>query len=219
MLSIVIVDPQGERHRMTYREQSIRVGRGSECELVLPAEDVSHQHCKITLADGKVVVTDLKSTNGTYVNSVRLKGPTILRPVDRMTVGRYVLQIDVAKAAARSTMRYTAVSRKPFSAPIKEGPTRIATPIAKGKKPGEVESKPSALLDLAKAEQLEQAVKKTTEADVLVGDEHKKALAPQRSGPPPLPPDALLKDPKNQARTAHRVAARGKRKRPPPRAV
>jgi len=50
--------------------RTIRIGRNPECDLQLDAPMVSGFHCQIiALSDGRFELTDLGSTNGTYVNS------------------------------------------------------------------------------------------------------------------------------------------------------
>ncbi len=49
-------------------EGSSAIGRGSDCDIVLDAADVSRRHARLTLAPGTVRIEDLNSTNGTYLN-------------------------------------------------------------------------------------------------------------------------------------------------------
>ena len=48
------------------------IGRRTESSLCLPVSAVSKNHAEITLDDGKLVITDLGSTNGTFVNGQRI---------------------------------------------------------------------------------------------------------------------------------------------------
>ena len=48
------------------------VGRGSEFDMVLDEDMVSRRHAKIATYHGQIVVQDLKSTNGTFVNGERV---------------------------------------------------------------------------------------------------------------------------------------------------
>jgi eukaryotic-like serine/threonine-protein kinase len=54
------------------------IGRSSECDVrVLPVAhmDVSRRHCLLDVAEDRVRVRDLESSNGTYVNSLRVRPP------------------------------------------------------------------------------------------------------------------------------------------------
>lgn len=47
-------------------------GRSEDCDVVLIAEEVSRNHARITMRNGRTILTDLKSLNGTYVNRQRI---------------------------------------------------------------------------------------------------------------------------------------------------
>jgi pSer/pThr/pTyr-binding forkhead associated (FHA) protein len=49
------------------------VGRGQQCDLVIPSQGVSKEHCEINIYSDKIMLVDLKSSNGTYLNGVRIQ--------------------------------------------------------------------------------------------------------------------------------------------------
>ncbi len=49
----------------------VTVGRGSTCEIQVDDPSLSRHHVRIELAEGRIAVTDLDSTNGTLVGGVR----------------------------------------------------------------------------------------------------------------------------------------------------
>lgn len=55
-----------------------RVGRHESCELALDSNEVSRQHAELDLRDDQLVLSDLGSTNGTYVNHQRIDSPRAL---------------------------------------------------------------------------------------------------------------------------------------------
>ncbi len=65
------------------------LGRVAPNDLVLPGSEVSRTHCRIDLADGVPVVTDLGSANGTFVDGLRIARPTRLQPGSELRVGPY----------------------------------------------------------------------------------------------------------------------------------
>jgi diguanylate cyclase (GGDEF)-like protein len=68
-------------------------GRAPECDVTLPDEGISSRHFEIRLgADGRFVVRDLGSTNGTLVNGERIAGERRLEPGDRLLAGRTPLR-------------------------------------------------------------------------------------------------------------------------------
>src|SRR5262245_54637691 len=64
------------------------VGRSPDCDLVATGDGVSARHCRLTATAGGLVVEDLGSTNGTFVNGRLVTGPTAVRLGDRVTLGR-----------------------------------------------------------------------------------------------------------------------------------
>lgn len=79
------------------------IGRGEEAHLRPSSDLVSRKHCTITVNDGKVVLTDLKSRNGTFVNGKQLEGSHEVRSGDSLRVGRlqFEMILDPAKAGAK----------------------------------------------------------------------------------------------------------------------
>lgn len=66
---------------------SIIVGRSAECELSVDDTNMSRQHFAIEDCDGQCVISDLHSSNGTYVNGIKLNGRQIIRNNDKITAG------------------------------------------------------------------------------------------------------------------------------------
>ena len=72
----------------------LTLGRSDRCDLVIPLEDVSREHCRIE-RDGDVFrVRDLASTNGTRVNEHRLdpQEPVLLHPGEHIYVGGVIFK-------------------------------------------------------------------------------------------------------------------------------
>jgi len=66
----------------------IKIGRHPSCEIILDDDGVSRQHSKLLRTrTGDLVVIDLKSTNGTYANGVRVQEHT-LRDGDKIQIGK-----------------------------------------------------------------------------------------------------------------------------------
>jgi hypothetical protein len=63
------------------------MGRGDQAEIRLEDPFASSRHAKLSRQGGIVVVEDLGSTNGTYLNEELLAGPQPLHPGDRVRIG------------------------------------------------------------------------------------------------------------------------------------
>jgi serine/threonine protein kinase len=70
------------------------VGRTSNCDVVVRASDVSKQHCRIMVGNAEVLVEDLGSFNGTFVNGQQIKRSS-LNDGDRLGIAdhEFLLQI------------------------------------------------------------------------------------------------------------------------------
>jgi len=71
------------------------IGRSESCQLRPKSDSISRKHCIIVIRDGRVLIQDLKSRNGTYVNEKRLPSDRakILNPGDQLKIGK--LQFEV----------------------------------------------------------------------------------------------------------------------------
>lgn len=96
---IVVSEKGGAERREAFEKSLITVGRVQENDLTLAKGNVSKRHCRIEASDGRFVVTDEDSTNGTYVNRRRIAAPTIVREGDRIYVGDFVLRLEVTPAS------------------------------------------------------------------------------------------------------------------------
>lgn len=63
------------------------LGRGDRAEIRLEDPFASSQHARLSVQGGVVVLEDLGSTNGTYLNEELLGGPTPLHEGDRVRIG------------------------------------------------------------------------------------------------------------------------------------
>src|SRR3990170_734101 len=99
------------------------VGREEGCELVLADEKASRRHAAFeALPDGRVVVRDLGSTNGTLVDGRRIEQPTLLSGGEQLQIGDTVLDLsDAASAAAPTTVG-------PDAGTVEEAPAAATPP-------------------------------------------------------------------------------------------
>lgn len=94
MFSIIISEKGGAERREHYDRTEINVGRVQGNDLMLPKGNVSKRHARLLYRDGRFIVTDLKSTNGTYVNGRKIAQATIVREGDKIYIGDFVLRIE-----------------------------------------------------------------------------------------------------------------------------
>ena len=92
--TIVILEKGGVERREVFESSELTVGRVQGNDITLPKGNVSKRHARLLYRDGRFIVTDLNSTNGTYVNRRRIAQATIVREGDRIYVGDFVLRIE-----------------------------------------------------------------------------------------------------------------------------
>ena len=73
----------------------LRIGRSAPADVIISGIGVSRAHCEVDLAGGKLRVTDLNSTNGTYVNDQRIDGSADLPKGAILRVGNISFRHDV----------------------------------------------------------------------------------------------------------------------------
>jgi diguanylate cyclase (GGDEF)-like protein len=76
---------------MVLGDSAIDIGRGSNASLILDADSVSRKHARIERFGGGHKIVDLGSTNGTYVNGIKMQ-EHILRDGDRIGIGKALLK-------------------------------------------------------------------------------------------------------------------------------
>lgn len=74
----------------------IVLGRGDHAEIRLQDPFASSRHARIYRQGGAVVIEDLRSTNGTYLNEELLETPRPLHPEDRVRIGdsEFAFEVD-----------------------------------------------------------------------------------------------------------------------------
>lgn len=92
---LVLEGPDQGRTFILHEGRQI-LGRNPTCEVFLTDEQVSRQHCQIEVEEGKSILTDLGSRNGTLVNGQPIQR-VLLNPGDHIQVGRTLLQLQVVK--------------------------------------------------------------------------------------------------------------------------
>ena len=67
-------------------EKDMHVGRSPKCEIQLEVDNVSRKHVRIAFRNEEYHIEDLGSTNGTYVNGIRVE-KCVLRNHDQVEIG------------------------------------------------------------------------------------------------------------------------------------
>jgi diguanylate cyclase (GGDEF)-like protein len=94
---LVIIQGLGLGTSVGLTKESLIIGRGSTADLVLRDEVASRQHAEIRTMesqDGCVeyYLTDMGSTNGTYLNGLKITGEQLLQDGDKIKIGDHLLK-------------------------------------------------------------------------------------------------------------------------------
>ena len=89
---MVVIGGAGLGRRLKLDAEPITIGRDPSCDMALSSPDVSRRHCRLQLVAGEVFVTDLRSTNGTYVDGKRIDDSTLLPDGSILEIGQQVLK-------------------------------------------------------------------------------------------------------------------------------
>ena len=69
------------------------VGRQDECQIRIKSSQVSRRHCELFEKKGMLLVKDLGSSNGTFVNGKKIQGQQVLEPGDELMIGQVTLRV------------------------------------------------------------------------------------------------------------------------------
>jgi serine phosphatase RsbU (regulator of sigma subunit) len=129
---LLLLDDNAPPKRIPLHSLPVVIGRNPPADLILEGPTVSRRHCRLELLDGTLKLGDLASTNGTFVNGVRVNEPVTLDDGAVLGIGIYRLryhrraQDETAEADAmeqewREANQYVASI---LPQPINDGPVR-----------------------------------------------------------------------------------------------
>lgn len=90
---LIVLYPQKMFRQFPLEKGTQVLGRGQDANIRLDDELVSRRHCEISFDGKNVTVTDLGSTNGTFVDGCQIQ-TTILKEENRLQVGCMVLKVE-----------------------------------------------------------------------------------------------------------------------------
>ena len=93
---VLVMFKDDERREFPLPKKKVIIGRRPDCDLRIPTSDVSRRHCEIGPGEKRsdLVVRDLGSSNGTFVNDKRI-AETKLHPGDRLMIGPITFYVKI----------------------------------------------------------------------------------------------------------------------------
>ncbi len=99
---VTVITPQGD---IELGSGSLLIGRLPECDVHLQDNLVSRMHARISVLEGAVVLEDLHSSNGVYVNGLRIAHNVTLREGDRILIGTVEISLFETREASLQRLR------------------------------------------------------------------------------------------------------------------
>lgn len=87
-----VLEGEGGKSRTIPLDGEILIGRADKCHLVIEDTYASQIHARIFERNGSIMVEDMGSTNGTYLNRQKVTAPTEVFRGDKVKVGKTVLE-------------------------------------------------------------------------------------------------------------------------------
>lgn len=108
MARLVVITSGGHVEQVELQQASITVGRADQSDIVIRGPMVSRTHAMVSLVRGTYTVRDLDSSNGTFVNGLKVR-QQMLRHEDVIRIGDYELRF-LDDAADRCVARASTYS-------------------------------------------------------------------------------------------------------------
>ncbi len=101
---------KGKRVRLTEGETVI--GRDASVKIRVATHEVSRQHALLIVSESGVVVRDLGSRNGTFVNGIPIAEETTLHPGDTLTTGPMTFELESGEVPKKPLSGISALGKQ-----------------------------------------------------------------------------------------------------------
>ena len=103
MASLNYRKEDGEVLKLEFSDQPLTLGRTKEADIQISDDEISRVHCSFQTQRGDFVVTDLGSTNGTFVNDQRIEISKLKRG-DRVRIGNTIFEFEIPRTKGATTI-------------------------------------------------------------------------------------------------------------------
>ena len=136
---VSVITPLGD---FELGQGSLLLGRLLECDINMEDTLVSRMHARISVQADRVVLEDLHSTNGVYVNGERIAHEAVLREGDRVLIGTTELSLFESRDSGPTRLR-GATLEAPTSRAPRQPPVEPTSPPLAARNLGSAERIPS----------------------------------------------------------------------------
>ncbi len=113
MATLIILSGKLQGKKLALPDKDVAIGRDEDCELRVASAEVSRKHCVLHPSPDGLMVRDLKSQNGTFINDQPVIDEQLLTPGDILKVGPMSFQLVGKKS--KSDSGKTPASNGPLS--------------------------------------------------------------------------------------------------------
>lgn len=131
MVNLSLTEKGGPTNELSFDKEEVTVGRVRGNDIVLPKGNVSKHHCRLIIQGEQVLIEDLRSTNGTYVNGRKIAEPTPVSTTDKIFVGDFIIRLNLLSATMES-MRPSHLAGPPEAGSLSSALPRRAPPPPPG---------------------------------------------------------------------------------------
>ena len=101
-VALIMLRRDGTRRAFAFQKARVVVGRTYHCDLRIPMASVSRKHCAFVTRDNEVLLRDLGSTNGTYVNGARIAEVSLCSG-DKIAIGPVQFRLEIEELIVAET--------------------------------------------------------------------------------------------------------------------
>ncbi|MFO1488187.1 MAG: FHA domain-containing protein [Verrucomicrobiota bacterium] len=114
MAKLVVQSAENKGRSYELKVDKTTVGRVEDNTFQIPDASISSHHCEVLLRGSEVVIKDLNSTNGTFINDEKIS-ESVLKPGQRLRLGQVEISLETGDGPA------------PAPAPTASAPAPAAT--------------------------------------------------------------------------------------------
>jgi len=122
-MTVLLVPLEPGSANIPLEKTIVLVGRQADCDVAITSSrKVSRRHCVLAQVNARIVVRDLGSTNGIFINGTRIKNEGRLRLGDELTIGDVRYRLEQRQKAPIGTSRQ---QPRDFSPPSEDVPVAL----------------------------------------------------------------------------------------------
>ncbi len=94
-VELVVSNRRSSVRRLVIRDTAL-IGRNEKCDIRVISNEISREHCRLEIDESELILVDLGSTNGTFVNGVRVEShqEVSVPPASRIQMGPATFQVN-----------------------------------------------------------------------------------------------------------------------------